>query len=392
MRINISVAMTIMAKASHATPNSSEATAHDNGNLTTTETEFGWNSKTQELLIAAFWIGFTTIQIPAGYLADRLGGKWLIACGVSLSGIFNLLGPIAARSIGLVWAVSWIVLVYEDPSLHPCISGEERNYIEKNRFTVMGVSNRVRPPFGSMLTSLPVVALLVCMFTATGVVYLGLNTNLPLYLKHVIGFDIMAVGFLSSLPYLCHWLMLQISSHVSDSLIGRKLLSRTATRKLMVDVGAVITAGGLILVCTWVSARPHVTVILMTIAAGGMGVSFSTAFVNAIDLAPSFSGTLMGIANSIAVSAGFIAPLAVGALTEDQTDPRGWHIVFYGIVAVDIFGAMFFHAFGSGDVQEWAVVAEEEIVNDVTQRNHDVRDREAPIAQSTIVAFHSREV
>ncbi|XP_071487263.1 vesicular glutamate transporter 3-like [Diadema antillarum] len=340
MRINISVAMTIMAKASHATPNSSEATAHDNG-----------------------------------YLADRLGGKWLIACGVSLSGIFNLLGPIAARSIGLVWAVSWIVLVYEDPSLHPCISGEERNYIEKNRFTVMGVSNRVRPPFGSMLTSLPVVALLVCMFTATGVVYLGLNTNLPLYLKHVIGFDIMA-----------------ISSHVSDSLIGRKLLSRTATRKLMVDVGAVITAGGLILVCTWVSARPHVTVILMTIAAGGMGVSFSTAFVNAIDLAPSFSGTLMGIANSIAVSAGFIAPLAVGALTEDQTDPRGWHIVFYGIVAVDIFGAMFFHAFGSGDVQEWAVVAEEEIVNDVTQRNHDVRDREAPIAQSTIVAFHSREV
>ncbi|XP_071505859.1 vesicular glutamate transporter 3-like [Diadema antillarum] len=218
-----------------------------------------------------------------------------------------------------------------------------------------------------MLTSLSAVALFVCMFTAAGVVYLLLLTNLPLYMKHVVGFDIMAV-----------------SSHVSDSLIGRNLLSRTMTRKLMVDLGAIITAGGLILVCTQVSTAPSITVLLMTIAAGGIGISFSTAFVNAIDLAPIFSGTLTGIANFIAVSSGFMAPLVVGALTQDQNDPRGWHMVFYGIAAVDLFGALFFHAFGSGDVQEWAVVAEEEKnANDVTRRDHERKDGEEYIALST---------
>ncbi|XP_072178151.1 sialin-like [Diadema setosum] len=477
MRVNVSVAMAIMAKASHVTSNSSEAMSHDNSNSTIDETEFDWSSKTQELLIAAFWIGYTLMQIPSGYLADRIGGKWLMSCGVSVSAIFNILGPIAARNgvaiffftrccsglgegvlipcvatmvnkwspaqertrlmsfvtaalafgtaagqslsgvicrylgwpisfyihgaIGLAWVASWVVLVYEEPSLHPCISDKEKDYIEKHRSYALGVSSRVRPPIVSMLTSLPAVALFVCMFTAAGVVYLLLLTNLPLYMKHVIGFDIMAVGLLSSLPYICHWLMLQVSSHVSDSLIGRNLLSRTMTRKLMADLGivilirnislvmvilqgAIITAGGLILVCTQVSTAPSITVLLMTIAAGGIGISFSTAFVNAIDLAPIFSGTLTGIANFIAVSSGFMAPLVVGALTQDQNDSRGWHIVFYGIAAVDLFGALFFHAFGSGDVQEWAVVAEEEKnANDVTRSDHECKDGEGYIALST---------
>ena len=37
-------------------------------------------------------------QIPAGILAERFGGKHIYGLGVLLTGVFNLLTPIAART------------------------------------------------------------------------------------------------------------------------------------------------------------------------------------------------------------------------------------------------------------------------------------------------------
>jgi hypothetical protein len=40
-------------------------------------------------------------QVPAGWLASRLGAKWVLGGGMFISGIFTLLLPIAAEVLPL---------------------------------------------------------------------------------------------------------------------------------------------------------------------------------------------------------------------------------------------------------------------------------------------------
>jgi hypothetical protein len=37
------------------------------------------------------------VQVPAGWLASKLGAKWVMAVGMFISGSFTLLLPIAAK-------------------------------------------------------------------------------------------------------------------------------------------------------------------------------------------------------------------------------------------------------------------------------------------------------
>lgn len=58
-------------------------------------------------------------------------------------------------------------------------------------------------------------------------------------------------------------------------------------------------------------------VILLIIAVTTSGCVYSGYFVNHMDIAPQYAGTLMGIANGIAASSGFIAPYIASVLTKD---------------------------------------------------------------------------
>jgi len=62
--------------------------------------ENNWDATTQGAVMAAFFIGYLTLQVPAGLLADRFGGKWVLGMGVLLWSVFTLLTPPAA-ALGL---------------------------------------------------------------------------------------------------------------------------------------------------------------------------------------------------------------------------------------------------------------------------------------------------
>ena len=52
--------------------------------------ENAWSASTQGVIMAAFFLGYLTLQIPAGMLADRFGGKWGIGTGcASLVSIYS---------------------------------------------------------------------------------------------------------------------------------------------------------------------------------------------------------------------------------------------------------------------------------------------------------------
>ena len=57
-------------------------------------------------------------------------------------------------------------------------------------------------------------------------------------------------------------------------------------------------------------------VALICICVGCNGFSFISINCNHIDIAPNFAGTLMGITNCVANTAGFLAPMAVAKIIE----------------------------------------------------------------------------
>ena len=62
--------------------------------------QFGWGRDTQGSVLSAFFVGYMLTQIIGGRLADRYGGKVVLAAGVLLWSLFTLLTPLAA-SLGL---------------------------------------------------------------------------------------------------------------------------------------------------------------------------------------------------------------------------------------------------------------------------------------------------
>jgi MFS family permease len=61
--------------------------------------DLGWNMQTQGLVLSSFFVGYLLLQVVGGLLADRFGGKIVLAVGVLLWSLFTVLTPPAA-SIG----------------------------------------------------------------------------------------------------------------------------------------------------------------------------------------------------------------------------------------------------------------------------------------------------
>jgi len=56
-----------------------------------------WEKRIQGHILGAFFYGYLVSQVPGGMLAERYGGKWVLAAFVCLSTVSTLLTPIAAR-------------------------------------------------------------------------------------------------------------------------------------------------------------------------------------------------------------------------------------------------------------------------------------------------------
>ncbi|XP_060803410.1 uncharacterized protein LOC106133662 [Amyelois transitella] len=57
---------------------------------------FDWDKGVQDTILSSFFWGYIVLQVPAGMLAGKFGGKFLILAAMIATGIVNLLVPIAA--------------------------------------------------------------------------------------------------------------------------------------------------------------------------------------------------------------------------------------------------------------------------------------------------------
>ncbi|XP_015924058.2 sialin [Parasteatoda tepidariorum] len=277
--------------------------------------------------------------------------------GMNIAGLFcnsDLFGgwPAAFYIIGIfgcVWFVLWCIFISDSPTSHPCITEEELDYITSNQ----KIEKRKIPstPWLKILTSVPVWAIVVVQVGVDWCFY-TLLSDLPTFFATVLGFEIEKNAFLSSFPHVLYAIMALSTGYTADALIRREIATVNFIRKFCTSLACLVPAAGLIGVCL---ARCDVTmcVIALMISVGAIGCCYSGYMLSHIDLSPEYAGTLMGIANMSSALTGFLAPLTVGILTEEDQSLRQWHTAFGITIIILIISNLVFVFFSSAQKQDW---------------------------------------
>ncbi|XP_048250788.1 uncharacterized transporter slc-17.2-like [Haliotis rufescens] len=141
-RANLSVGIVCMVNDTDT--NSTSSTAE--------HAEFNWSKGEQSGILSSFFYGYILTQIPAGILATRYGGKYVMFIGMLIGSIVTLLLPIGARtSIYLVYVLRVILGVCQGvlfPSLQ-YLWGRWAPPLERTKLTAVCYSGT---QFGSIAT------------------------------------------------------------------------------------------------------------------------------------------------------------------------------------------------------------------------------------------------
>ena len=76
-----------------------------------------------------------------------------------------------------------------------------------------------------------------------------LLTELPNYMKNILGLDLKTKAFLAGLPYLVMWLVSGLGSILVDLVIERRVMSRTGARKVANTLAMLVPSFALIGIC-----------------------------------------------------------------------------------------------------------------------------------------------
>ncbi|XP_033214215.1 sialin-like isoform X2 [Belonocnema kinseyi] len=276
--------------------------------------------------------------------ATTLSGLILHYSSMGWPAVFYVFG-----AIGVLWFLIWVVICYNNPSEHPFISESELKYLQ-DRLSAHTHKKPPSTPWKHLLTSVPVWALIAAQIGHDWG-FFTMVTDLPKYMSDVLKFSIKSNGYLSSLPYLCMWFCSIITSWLADWMITSDTMSRTNVRKLGTSIASI--GPGIFIICASYAGCDRTTVVvLFTVGMTLMGTFYPGMKVNALDLSPNYSGTLMAIVNGIGAFTGIVTPLIVGALTPNKSLTE-WRTVFWIVLVVFIITNIVFVIYASGEVQDW---------------------------------------
>jgi len=95
------------------------------------------------------------------------------------------------------------------------------------------------------------------------------------------------------------------------------------------------------------------SVVIFTVALTINGAVTAGYLGNGLDIAPNFSGTIFGIANTFSSVGGFLSSFMVGTITYKNQTYAQWSIIFWILAAIYCTGALMFVLFGTAELQEW---------------------------------------
>ncbi|CAH1376863.1 unnamed protein product, partial [Tenebrio molitor] len=254
--------------------------------------------------------------------------------------------------LGLVWAVVFAIFAENSPSLHKSISEDEKYYIESSNSVTHHATKKVPTPWTSILTSLPVWAIVVagCANCWGGHTLL---TEIPSYMSNIMNFDLNDNSQLSALPYLAQYFLGIVTGPLVDRMIEKKTFNITSSRKICNSLASFLPGAALIYLAFLEDFNPTLVTVLLVVAVGASAFIQSGYLINMLDVAPNHAGTLLGMINSINNVFSILGPLSVGLLGSDKKDPILWRTVFLLAAGIYIGCGLFYVLFTSAEVQSW---------------------------------------
>ncbi|XP_074153787.1 putative small intestine urate exporter isoform X2 [Sminthopsis crassicaudata] len=250
--------------------------------------------------------------------------------------------------IGCVFCILWFSLVYDDPLNHPFISDNEKGYIISSMVEQVN-SPSWSLPFKAIIKALPFWAIIVptiCRFWLVS----NLTTSLPTLLDNMFDLNFKKNGFLSALPLITSWITMTVGSHIADFLLSKKVLKVIRVRKLFTFLGMLPPS-------LFILAMPYlgdiITLIFLILAMSMSGLCYSGFIIGPLDIAPRYTGFLMGLETVSTLISALISPIVTGLFIK-QDAATGWKNVFFLSSAINFLGMVFYLIFGQADIQDWA--------------------------------------
>lgn len=342
--------------------------------------EFNWNPATVGLIQSSFFWGYLLTQIAGGIWADTVGGKTVLGFGVVWWSIATALTPVAAKlglpfllvvrafmgigegvampamnnilskwvpvaersrslalvysgmylgsvtglafspflihqfgwpsvfysfgSLGTVWFALWLNKAYSSPIEDPELLPQEKKLIVTNCISKQPVKTI---PWKLILSKPPVWALIVSHFCHNWGTFI-LLTWMPTYYHQVLKFNLTDSGLICVLPWLTMAFSANLGGWIADTLVS-KGLSVTTVRK------------------------------------GTDAFSQSGLYSNHQDIAPRYSGVLLGLSNTAGVLAGVFGTAATGYILQHGS----WDNVFEVSVGLYLVGTVVWNLFSTGE-------------------------------------------
>ncbi|XP_060656912.1 putative inorganic phosphate cotransporter [Drosophila nasuta] len=258
--------------------------------------------------------------------------------------------------VGCIWAVAYYVWGASSPADCKNISPEERELIEVQQGVARTVETeepaKQKTPWLSFITS-PAVLALVTVQSAYAYGFWTLLTQIPTYMRHVLGKDIKSNAVLSSLPYTAMLLLSFVFAWLSKIMQRKDSISLSFNRKFFNCIGTWGPSATLIALGYVTKEYDFLAVVLIIFTVAISSASHVGFLINHIDLSPNYAGILMGICNCVANLVALVAPLLVGAIVTDKQDVHQWRIIFFVAAAVYFIGNSIFIIFGRTNVQAW---------------------------------------
>jgi MFS transporter, ACS family, solute carrier family 17 (sodium-dependent inorganic phosphate cotransporter), other len=234
---------------------------------------------------------------------------------------------------GVLWLPFWITGVTDDPSVSRGLSDSELTHILSGLPSLRRIT---RVPWKQILSLPAIFALMALHFSFNWIAYV-LASWLPTYLLVERHFSLSNMAIGSSLPFLS----ILIGGNLFGMMIDRSTLrhDRTLVRKLFV-IPFMMAGGTLLLVPA--ASSPVLLVVLLCLAAGLASGAYPVITSGSLDIAPRYSGTVVGLQNCVANFSGILVPVVTGYVVKVS----GWTAAFWLAASVCALGFLAYSFFG----------------------------------------------
>ncbi|XP_021816246.1 sodium-dependent phosphate transport protein 1, chloroplastic isoform X1 [Prunus avium] len=241
-------------------------------------------------------------------------------------------------SLGTVWFAVWISKAHSSPLEDPELRPAEKKLILSSSVSKEPVKEI---PWKLILSKAPVWALIVSHFCHNWGTFI-LLTWMPTYYNQVLKFNLTESGLFCVLPWLTMAFSANLGGWIADTLVS-KGFSVTTVRKIMQTIGFLGPAFFL----TQLSHinSPAMAVLCMACSQGTDAFSQSGLYSNHQDIAPRYSGVLLGLSNTAGVLAGVFGTASTGYILQHGS----WDDVFKVSVGLYLFGTVVWNLFSTGE-------------------------------------------